>query len=102
MLDIKIGGIGNFLKLLWIDIKKFWFKRNFKLVNFGHDNVYQEKNKKSDKKILYCFKCGNSKGEAVPLASVKEYDWDYKCNNCEKTFFIYKGIEIDFRKRKCN
>lgn len=96
-MNINIG-IGKFLKLLWIDLKKFWFKRNFELVNFGHDNVYQKKNKKT----LYCFRCGNSKGEAVPLSSVKGFDWDYRCDNCGKTFNVNKGIKIDFYRRKYN
>lgn len=93
--------IGDFLKSLWIDVKKSRFKKKFELVNFGFDNAYQKKNKDCDKKILYCFVCGN-RGEAMPLSHVDKYDWDYKCDICKETFNIYKKRKIDFEKRRYN
>ena len=94
---IKIG-IGDFLKSLWINMKKSRFKKKFELVNFGFENAYQKKSKKCDEKILYCFVCGN-KGEATPLSHVDKYDWDYKCGVCKETFNIKKKERIDFEKR---
>ena len=93
--------IGNFLKSLWIDMKKFWFKKNFELVNFGHGNAYQRKSKGHDKKRLYCFICGN-KGKTTPLSHVVGYDWDYKCDICKNEFNIKKKESIDFEKRRYN
>lgn len=93
--------IGDFLKSLWIDVKKSRFKKKFELVNFGFDNAYQKKNKEYDEKILYCFVCGN-KGEAMPLSHVDKYDWDRKCDVCGKTFNIYRGIIINCDKRQNN
>lgn len=94
-------GIGDFLKSLWIDIKKFWFEKKFELVNFGLDNAYQKKNEEREEKILYCFVCGN-KGKTTPLSHVDKYDWDYKCDVCKNKFNIYKKRKIDFEKRQRN
>lgn len=87
--------IGDFLKSLWVDakkiVKKFWFKINFKSVNFGFDNVYQ---KRIFKKRLYCFVCGEN-GKATPLSYDKGYaEWDHKCDICKKTVNVRKKINI--------
>ena len=92
--------IGNFLKSLWIDVKKFvkkfWFKINFKLVNFGFDNVYR---KRISKNRLYCFVCGEN-GRATPLSYVRGCaEWDYKCDICGKTVNAHKKIKVDCYRR---
>ena len=99
---INVGiKMGDFLKFLWIDVKKSRFRKKFELVNFGLDNAYQKKSKECDEKILYCFVCGN-KGETTPLLHVVGYDWDYKCDICKETFNIKKKESIDFEKRRYN
>lgn len=92
--------LGDFLKSLWVDakkfVKKFCFKINFKLVNFGFDNAYQ---RRIIGKKLNCFVCG-VKGKATPLSHVAGYcEWDYKCDICEKTFNMHKEIKVDCNRR---
>ena len=78
-------------------MNKLWFKINFKLVNFGLDNAYQKRIFRKEKE-LYCFVCGD-RDKVVSLSHIDEYDWDYKCDVCGKTFNIYKKRKVDCHRR---
>jgi len=95
-------GLGDFLKSLWIDVKKIWFKKKYEIVDFGLDKAYKEKNKKCDKEIFYCHPCGNN-GDAIALSQVvNNCKIDHKCDVCKTDFDIKKKEKVDCERRKYN